>query len=337
MCKEVLFLKAVLYILLGRIPIRGNESLFTNIVTGNGTLNDRYILRRENLYQGSNGRFVERFFIDETKSYIFKPLTNNTQLGKEVWIFENILAELPLKYPKILSSSVQNKLSNNWIILEDLGNITHTFDSAIALELTALMAKWHSLPAERFSNTELIGPKPAIEEMANHILQNKEKVFTIFRLHNISERLESILFSACTSKSFSAAKVLCHGDLHQGNFGYASGKTVVLDWEHCHLNIPNWDLFHLIDMSHPDFPKPDDHTLRNKILDCYCEETQISVPDRVKFKQEYYLFSAVFSVWMMLLIQSDLDNQSAKWTTEQLSRQLKETIRNLVECAEEII
>lgn len=84
MCKEVLFLKAVLYILLGRIPIRGSASLFTNIVTVNGTLNDRYILRRENLYQGSNGRFVERFFIDETKSYIFKPLTNNTQLGKEV-------------------------------------------------------------------------------------------------------------------------------------------------------------------------------------------------------------------------------------------------------------
>lgn len=313
--------------------------MFTNIVTANGTLNDRYILRRENLYQGSNGRFVERFFIDETQSYIFKPLTNNTQLGKEVWIFENILSELPLNYPKILSSSVQNKLSNNWIILEDLGNITHTFDSTIALELTALMAKWHSLPAERFCNTELIGPKPAIEEMANHILQNKEKVFTIFRLHNISERLESILFIACTSKSFSAAKVLCHGDLHQGNFGYAGGKTVVLDWEHCHLNIPNWDLFHLIDMSHPDFPKPDDHTytLRNKILDCYCEETQISVPDRVKFKREYYLFSAVFSVWMMLLIQSDLDNQSSKWTAEQLSRQLKETIRNFVECAEEII
>ncbi|MBY6053953.1 phosphotransferase [Cytobacillus firmus] len=314
--------------------------MFTNIVTANGTLNDRYILRREILYQGSNGRFVERFFIDETKSYIFKPLTNNTQLGKEVWIFENILAELPLKFPKILSYSVQNTLSNNWIILEDLGTITHTFDSVIAMELTALMAKWHSLPAERFFNTQLNGPKPAIEEMANHILQNKEKVFTIFRLHNVSERLGSNIFSAITGNPFSAAKVLCHGDLHQGNFGYAGGKTVVLDWEHCHLNIPYWDLFHLIDMSHPDFPKPDDSDedyLRNKILDCYCEETQISVPDRVKFKREYYLFSAVFSVWMMLLIQSDLDNQSAKWTTEQLSRQLKETIRNLVECAEEII
>ncbi|MEH6988509.1 phosphotransferase [Cytobacillus firmus] len=311
--------------------------MFTNIVTANGTLNDRYILRRENLYQGSNGRFVERFFIDETKSYIFKPLTNNTQLGKEVWIFENVLAELPLKIPKILSYSVQNILSNNWIILEDLGTITHTFDSKIALELTVLMAKWHSLPAERFSNTKLSGPKPAIEEMANHILQNKEKVFTIFRLHNISERLGITLFSACTTKSFSDVKVLCHGDLHQGNFGYAGDKMVVLDWEHCHLNIPYWDLFHLIEMSHPDFPKPDDQTLRNKILDFYCEESQIPVPDRVKFKQEYYLFSAVFSAWMMLLIQSDLENQRAKWTTEQLSRQLKETIRNLVECAEEII
>ncbi|WP_264739192.1 phosphotransferase family protein [Cytobacillus firmus] len=234
--------------------------MFSNIVTANGTLNDQYILRRENLYQGANGSFVERFFIDASKSYIFKPLTNNTQLGKEVWIFENILAELPLKFPKILSYSVQNKLSNNWIILEDLGTITHTFDSNIALELTALMAKWHSLPAERFSNTPLKGPKPPIEEMANHILQNKEKVFAIFRMHNISERLGNIIFSSCTSKPFSAVKVLCHGDLHQGNFGYAGDKTVVLDWEHCHLNTPFWDLFHLIDISHPDFPKSGDHS-----------------------------------------------------------------------------
>ncbi|MCM3705106.1 MULTISPECIES: phosphotransferase family protein [Cytobacillus] len=190
-----------------------------------------------------------------------------------MWIFENVLAELPLTFSKILSYYVQTTLSNNWIILEDLGTITHTFDSKIALELTALMAKWHSLPAERFANTRLSGPKPAIEEMANQILQNKEKVFTIFRLHDISERLGSILFSTFTSKPFSAVKVLCHGDLHQGNFGYADGKTVVLDWEHCHLNIPYWDLYHLIDISHPDFPKPYDHTLRNKILDCYCEES----------------------------------------------------------------
>lgn len=311
--------------------------MFTNIVTENGTLNDRYILRRENLYQGANGRFVERFFIDASKSYIFKPLTNNTQLGKEVWIFENVLSELPLKFPKILSYSVQNKLSDNWIILEDLGTITHTFDSNIALELTALMAKWHSLPAERFSHAQLKGPKPPIEEMADQILQNKEKVFSIFKLHNISDRLGNKIFSAFTSKPFSTVKVLCHGDLHQGNYGYAGDKTVVLDWEHCHMNTPFWDLFHLIDISHPDFPKPSNHTLRNMILDCYCKEIQISAPDREKFKQEYYVFSAVFSVWMMMLIQSDLDNQRAKWTPEQLSRQLKETIRNLVEFAEEII
>lgn len=251
--------------------------------------------------------------------------------------FENVLSELPLKFPKILSYSVQNKLSDNWIILEDLGTITHTFDSNIALELTALMAKWHSLPAERFSHAQLKGPKPPIEEMADQILQNKEKVFSIFKLHNISDRLGNKIFSAFTSKPFSTVKVLCHGDLHQGNYGYAGDKTVVLDWEHCHMNTPFWDLFHLIDISHPDFPKPNNHTMRNMILDCYCKEIQISAPDREKFKQEYYVFSAVFSVWMMMLIQSDLDNQRAKWTPEQLSRQLKETIHNLVECAEEII
>lgn len=310
--------------------------MFTNIVNADGTLNDQNILRRENIYQGVNGRFVERFFIDASNSYIFKPLTNNTQLGKEVWIFENVLAELPLKYPKILSYSVQSKPINNWIILEDLGTINHIFDTNIALELASLMAKWHSFPIARIDNTQLNGPKPPIQEMADYILKNNEKVLAVFRLHNVSALIGNIIFSAITDKPFSDKKVLCHGDLHQGNFGYAGDKTVVLDWEHCHLNTPYWDLYHLIDISHPDFPRESGRPLRNMILDCYCEELQIPGTERQKFKQEYYLFSAVFSIWMILLIQSDLDNQISKWTPEQLSRQLKETIRKLVECAEEI-
>lgn len=310
--------------------------MFTNIVNADGTLNDQNILRRENIYQGVNGRFVERFFIDASNSYIFKPLTNNSQLGKEVWIFENVLAELPLKYPKILSYSVHSKPISNWIILEDLGTINHTFDTDIALKLTVLMAKWHSFPIARISNTQLKGPKPPIQEMAAYILKNKEKVFAVFRLHNVSALIGNIIFNAIADKPFTDKKVLCHGDLHTGNFGYADDKTVVLDWEHCHLNTPYWDLYHLIDISHPDFPRESGRTLRNMILDCYCDELGIPASERKQFKREYYLFSAVFSIWMMLLIQSDLDNQNSKWTPEQLSRQLKETIRNLVECAGKI-
>jgi hypothetical protein len=48
--------------------LRGAASLFTNIVNADGTLNDQNILRRENIYQGVNGRFVERFFIDASNT-----------------------------------------------------------------------------------------------------------------------------------------------------------------------------------------------------------------------------------------------------------------------------
>src|SRR5690606_18855874 len=166
--------------------------------------------------------------------------------------------------------------------------------------------------------------------------KNKEKVFAVFRLHNVSSLIGNIIFNAYTDNPFSDKKVLCHGDLHTGNFGYADDKTVVLDWEHCHLNTPYWDLYHLIDISHPDFPRESGRTLRNMILDCYCDVHAMPASVRKQFKRDYYLLSAVLSIWMILLIQSDLDNQNSKWTPEQLSRQLKETIRNLVECAGKI-
>ena len=55
-----------------------------NIVLENGQLNDKVILKREPLYTGTNGKVIERFFITPTESFIFKPLTNDEQIGKEV-------------------------------------------------------------------------------------------------------------------------------------------------------------------------------------------------------------------------------------------------------------
>src|SRR4051812_7310168 len=92
-----------------------------NIVQANGTLNKRLIVKREILHKGMNGRFVERFYLTPTLSYIFKPLTNNRQLGKEVWVHEHILPLFPAIFPKIISYSISENTELNWMILEDLG------------------------------------------------------------------------------------------------------------------------------------------------------------------------------------------------------------------------
>src|ERR1700730_16170210 len=95
------------------------------IVLKNGTLNEEVIIKREPLYRGMNGKVIERFFITPAESYIFKPLTNDSQAGKEIWVQENILTAFPPVYPKIIASSSGEAAEDNWIIYEDLGKLKH--------------------------------------------------------------------------------------------------------------------------------------------------------------------------------------------------------------------
>lgn len=73
-----------------------------NIVGRNGSLNDKEILKREIIYQGMNGKNIERFYLSPTESYVFKPLRNNDQLGKELWVNEHLLPLFPKIYPKMV-------------------------------------------------------------------------------------------------------------------------------------------------------------------------------------------------------------------------------------------
>ena len=126
--------------------------------------------------------------------------------------------------------------------------------------------------------------------------------------------------------------MLTHGDLHIGNFAIVDNELKILDWEHTHLNLPHWDLYHLIDMSHPLFPKKITSPLRERILESYLGQVEYEV-DREAFINEYYLFASVFSIWMILLIQKDLVENGGKWSAVQLNTQLEETVSSLQQCA----
>jgi thiamine kinase-like enzyme len=307
-----------------------------NIVRANGKLNEEIILKKEILYKGMNGRFVERFYLTPSTSYIFKPLTNDGQLGKEVWVHEHILPKFPAIFPKIISYSISERTELNWMILEDLGPLSHEFNPKSVMGVIKWVAWWHSLPVEQLGNVPLAGLKPRITEIVTDVFMKKEELYRLLPALNIEQELIDGIFLHLSQLEFLELQVLTHGDLHTGNFAISSNKVKILDWEHTHLNSPHWDLYHLIDMSHPLFPKEITSPLRVGILESYLDQVKYEV-DRAAFIKEYYLFASVFSIWMIFLIQNDLIENDGKWSAVQLQTQLDETVSSLRQCAEALL
>jgi hypothetical protein len=303
-----------------------------DIVRANGTLNDELILRKEILYKGMNGRFVERFYLSPSKSYIFKPLTNNGQLGKEVWVHEHILPIFPAIFPKIISYSISEQTELNWMILEDLGQLTHDSNEECVLAVIKWVAWWHSLPVSKLGEVPLSGLKPGIEEIVSDVCLKKDEFFQLIPSLKLDEELINDVFLQLNRMSFTDKQVLTHGDLHAGNFAIVDNELKILDWEHTHINSQYWDLYHVLDMSHPLFPKKITSPFRETILNLYLNQVGF-VNDRDAFFSEYYLFASVFSMWMILLIQNDLEENNAIWPVVQLKKQLEETVASLQQCA----
>jgi len=302
-----------------------------NIVLANGTLNDEVIIKKELLYKGMNGRWIERFYLSPTTSFIFKPLTNNGQLGKEVWIHEHILPLFPAIYPKIISYKISEQLDLNWMIIEDLGALSHNFNEESVLGVIKWVAWWHSLPIEKFEAVPDAGLKPQIEMITADVQKGRNDFFRQLLDLQLAGGMIEHVYTLLEHHKFSKRLVLSHGDLHLGNFAIVNQQLKVLDWEHTHLNAPYWDLYHVIDMSHPIFPKVVTSEFRQRILESYI--VQAGVADVESFLKEYYLFSAVFSIWMISLIQKDIEANDGKWPIEQLHNQLQETILSLRQCA----
>ena len=110
-------------------------------VTSEGKLDEKQITERQILYQGLNGRHVERFTVQSGQTYIFKPLTNSAQHGRERWMYEHVMAQLPPIYPQLIAASDQAAApSQSWMIYEDMGQLEHHLHESTLLNVATHMA-----------------------------------------------------------------------------------------------------------------------------------------------------------------------------------------------------
>ncbi|WP_404580843.1 MULTISPECIES: aminoglycoside phosphotransferase family protein [unclassified Paenibacillus] len=318
-------------------------NLFHPYVNVDGTLNDTQVWSREVLYTGTNGRHVERFYVSPSESYVFKPLTNDEQAGRERWVYEHVLPSLPSVYPRLLACSDSEEDGGvEWMIFEDLGPLHHLHEEQTMLRAVGLIAGWHALPPDRFTGIPLRGPKPLIQELVSELYMRKLDVLKLCSSLGFPKQQVQRMYAQLDQFAFSPQLVLSHGDLHPGNYALSGERLMVLDWEHAHLNTRLWDVYHLIDMSHPLFPRRITFDLRIRLLDRYLEQLDLlgAGLERGVFMQEYGMFAVVFSLWMLLLIESDLRRigtelhiNSDKWSKEQLEAQRGEALACLNQCA----
>ncbi|WP_055106958.1 phosphotransferase family protein [Paenibacillus ihumii] len=310
-------------------------------VSDSGELNDRYVWRREKLYQGMNGRFVERFYPAPERSYIFKPVTHEGNGDREAWVYEHILSSFPPIYPQLLGRSAPGLGEAGWSIFEDLGAIRHRFDVQHALLASEQIAWWHSYPAEHWGNIPEAGQKPGLQQMASDLRERREEAERALEAAGLPRRLAGDILRRLDQTWLSQwageeGKVLSHGDLHLGNYAVTDGgELYILDWEHAHLNAPFWDLYYLIDMSHPRYPKQMNRAYREQILQCYLEQSAYygkTWEDEEAFIAAYSLFAAVFSLWMLLLVANDLEQGSGVWSQTELLAQRGEVMASLRDC-----
>ncbi|MBD2871563.1 phosphotransferase [Paenibacillus arenilitoris] len=333
-----------------------------HIVTPDGRIDDKRIWRRETIYKGMGGKLVERINVTPAESVIFKPIGSDENRAGEAWIYNNVLPAFPPVYPKMLAASQGGGSEEGWALFEDLGPLRHEFDEETARALLSHVAAWHAIPARPYRSAPLRGPKPNADAVRSEMLPLLEDPRMLeslvaappgrgpvqlcdATLDRLPERIRGDnpgpvperFRIALRQERFHFPSVLSHGDLHVGNYVMLNGQIKVLDWEHVHLNCRYWDIYHAVDLSHPLFPKSVSPDARDRLLDHYVREVERH-PDggtlEAGFKRRYYLFSALFSLWMLKLIAGDIAGGGGPWPLEGLERQRRETQSAFIECAE---
>ncbi|MCM3126856.1 phosphotransferase family protein [Paenibacillus provencensis] len=289
---------------------------------------------REMLHIGLEGRRVERLITDSPTSYILKQLSTDTVFTGESWAYARVLPYLPSMYPRLIAHSEGDHQEDiPWLLFEDVGTLEHNADEAMLLQVTEWMAIWHAVPLASYPELTSYGQKPGLASILSNLMSKKSISMDLLRALGSVEKSIDYFFHLLESHGFSQAVVYSHGDLHPGNFGRtSSGRIVVMDWEHNHRSTPMWDLYHLLDMPHPLFPRKTDPQTREKVLDTYLELTRSNgtIYDKTAFKREYMLFAAAFSLWMLHLIEGDLQDSDSIWPHDKLIRQREETRQTIL-------
>lgn len=306
------------------------------IISEDGALKSDQTVDRTVLYTGRNGKSVERFRLSaapERGTFIFKPLTNPETVGCEEWLYEHLIPMLPVRVPGLLAAASHRDPDRYWAVFEDLGTLTHGEDECAVTEAAQAIATWHELPIDLLPG-HFHGDKPPVREAQSFVWEQRGLIEQLWKEWGNPQfpfvQWLEVLENADRLKS--TEKVVCHGDFHYGNLACVDGDLVILDWEHAHVNDVYWDLYHLLDMTHPQYRRLGGSALRIKALDRYGSARSVRgwTGYSERFIDEYHLFASIYSAWMIVLIDRDL--RQGSWNQEGLTRQMEETCRILEEC-----
>jgi hypothetical protein len=317
----------------------GLEQMLSSVVTSNGELNANLVARRSPLYTGRNGKVIERFEVEfdgRIESYIFKPLTNGSTCGRERWVYEHLLASVPVRVPKLYATAEHEDPDRFWAIYEDMGELSHHLEASDYEIAAACIPLWHSLPLARVpalfkgDKQELIDLLDEVYEEYGCDARGRVRLLSLGLKEDQVAAIEKMLrqLNGC----YKTEIVISHGDYHQGNLARREDEIIILDWEFVHHNSVYWDLYCLLDMSHPDFPKRVSPSTRLAALQAY-RNKRLSLgweTGSMSFITDYHCYAIIHSLWMLGLIEKDL--QKGQWDMSKLRRAQEETIHSLVDC-----
>ncbi|MDB5053709.1 MAG: protein licA [Bacilli bacterium] len=313
-----------------------NNDILAKFVLPNGTLNQEHLLKREFIYEGRNHKVIERFQVASpsgVQSYIFKPLTNEAVIGREKWVYQDLLSNTNIPYPKLLASSEHLIPQSYWMIFEDLGQLNHELSEPDYISVAKLIPSWHALSLDKIP-VDFRGDKPYIDEIIAFVNDNWHSISSVLSSLKMGPLQINKLFDQIHSANalFNDDFVVSHGDLHAGNIGMTKDRLVILDWEFIQRNSIYWDLYTLLDMTHPLIRKKMNNTIRNQVLSTYITERNTKGTSSLNpsFTMKYFIFSAIYSLWMLLLIEKDL--KEGKWAKSDLQASQIEIVGILHDC-----
>jgi len=298
--------------------------------TESGEIRDGIPHEREVIYTGRNGHQVERvrvFADGSTYSFIFKPLTNESSMGKEVWVQTHLLPHIPdVRVPWIYMYAADERPEHYWLLEEDMGAFKHSFHPDILKEAAAVIPRWHGL------STGLLpagfeGHTPRARSIQESLLANQERIVAMLGNNGFGEKaLDYYMHEIVREAQIEGEVVLSHGDLYPLNVAHTEQELIIIDWEYVHHNSVYWDLFCLIDITSPMYRREVvGSSARLEILACYVEaRAKRHAPVGEDFLRSYHKFAALYSIWVLMLIEGDLAQD--KFDKASLLQQHEETL-----------
>lgn len=324
--------------------LAAETSLLCAAVRPDGELDPGRVARRETLYVGRNGKAVERFWLDvggRPRSFVFKPLTNDDTAGREIWAYAHVVPSVAARVPRMLAHHACGRWSGNghWIIYEDLGKLRHRFRLAVARVAACAAVSWHKLPAELVPE-RYGGHSPKFDRVVEAVTARWPRLSALteeFGLGkgcgNAADRLLAGSIGR-TAGEAAGETVVAHGDFHPSNIAVRGGELVILDWEYVHLNSAYWDLYNLLDITSPRYRRaPATIRTRQAVLRAYLDARRAHgrpVADEAGFASGYYGFAAIYSAWILAMIERDLEGAAHDRTA--LAAQREETVAVFRDC-----